>query len=412
MARSDYLFTEADWHSIQERQQRAMFARIDEIDGDRLLNTSVEDLATYFEAQYRIEVPTLQDGAAAADQKEVEIDVSRDPHRYISNRNRPFYVRGTQVELTVPFMGEAEVFKIRPTKYTLNPPRAEVRGGEIVVIIRGTNLDAQSVRQELDQTLNDIRQYLAWLRSNTDEMNRQLRALATERIQHRREKLLGDRNLVSALGFPLRQRAGATHTFVAPEVRRRITPTMPAPSTKAFKPEPTLSEADYSHILSVITNMAMVMERSPSAFASMDEEALRTHFLVQLNGHYEGQATGETFNYEGKTDILIRRDGRNLFIAECKYWGGPKTLTGAIDQILSYASWRDTKVAIIVFNRNKGFTEVLKSIGQTVIAHPNYKREVRRLSESSVRYLFAHRDDANRELILTTLAFEVPQAQR
>ena len=37
----------------------------------------------------------------------------------------------------------------------------------------------------------------------------------------------------------------------------------------------------------------------------MDEEALRSHFLVQLNGHYEGQATGETFNYEGKTDILI-----------------------------------------------------------------------------------------------------------
>jgi hypothetical protein len=72
--------------------------------------------------------------------------------------------------------------------------------------------------------------------------------------------------------------------------------------------------------------MVHVMERSPSAFHHMDEEALRTHFLVQLNGHYEGQATGETFNYEGKTDILVRSGDRNIFIAECKFWGGPKKL--------------------------------------------------------------------------------------
>ena len=40
---------------------------------------------------------------------------------------------------------------------------------------------------------------------------------------------------------------------------------------------------------------------------------LRQHFLVQLNGQYEGQAVGETFNYEGKTDILIRSEGKKPF---------------------------------------------------------------------------------------------------
>ncbi len=49
-----------------------------------------------------------------------------------------------------------------------------------------------------------------------------------------------------------------------------------------------------------------VMVLSPSAFHTVDEETLRSHFLVQLNGHYLGQATCETFNYEGKTDILIK----------------------------------------------------------------------------------------------------------
>lgn len=61
--------------------------------------------------------------------------------------------------------------------------------------------------------------------------------------------------------------------------------------------------------------MAIVIERSPASFTSLDEEAIRTHFLLQLNGHYEGLATGETFNASGETDILIRVDNRNAFVA-------------------------------------------------------------------------------------------------
>lgn len=68
----------------------------------------------------------------------------------------------------------------------------------------------------------------------------------------------------------------------------------------------------------------------------MKEEDIRQQFLVQLNGHYEGQATGETFNYEGKTDILIRNQGKNIFIAECKFWSGAEALLDTITQILSY----------------------------------------------------------------------------
>lgn len=49
--------------------------------------------------------------------------------------------------------------------------------------------------------------------------------------------------------------------------------------------------------------MVRVMECSPRDFSHMGEETLRSHFLVQLNAQYAGQATGETFNYEGKTDI-------------------------------------------------------------------------------------------------------------
>ena len=167
---------------------------------------------------------------------------------------------------------------------------------------------------------------------------------------------------------------------------------------------------DYEHILSVMINMSSVMERSPSAFNDLSEDALRSHFLVQLNGHYEGNATGETFNYEGKTDILIRVDGRNIFIAECKYWAGKKKLMDTIDQLLGYVSWRDTKVAIVIFNRNKNFSRVLEVIPDTVKTHSNFKKELKPETDSQFRYLFGHRDDINREMVLTILAFDVPKS--
>jgi hypothetical protein len=184
---------------------------------------------------------------------------------------------------------------------------------------------------------------------------------------------------------------------------------LPPATIGAYKPEPVLEEAEYQHILDVLGGMVKVMERSPKAFHDIDEESLRTHFLVHLNGHYEGQATGETFNYQGKTDILIRSGDRNIFIAECKFWGGPAKLTEAIDQLLGYLSWRDSKTAILLFNRNRDFSKVLAAIPGVVRAHPNFQKEEGRSGETAFRYAFRHKDDPAKVLHLTILAFDIPQ---
>jgi len=135
---------------------------------------------------------------------------------------------------------------------------------------------------------------------------------------------------------------------------------------------------------------------------------LRDHLLVPLNGLYEGGATGETFNFDGKTDILIRHQGRNTFVAECKFWGGPKLLTKTIDQLLGYTSWRDTKTAIIIFNRNRDLSAVLAKITPQVEAHPNFVKTMPYADETSFRFILHHRDDRQRQLTLTILVFEIP----
>jgi hypothetical protein len=153
--------------------------------------------------------------------------------------------------------------------------------------------------------------------------------------------------------------------------------------------------------------LVVVTERSPKAFVKMNEEDLRQHFLVQLNGHFEGQATGETFNFEGKTDTLIRANEKNKFIAECMYWGGEKSLLKKIDQLLGHTSWRDTKTAILVFNRNVDFGSADSQISETARKHKDFKRQLDYKPGTGFRFVFHQSNDKNREPILTVLAFDI-----
>ena len=207
------------------------------------------------------------------------------------------------------------------------------------------------------------------------------------------------------LGFPLKDRPDTPKTYASNQVKRRIMPPTSPAVAGPQQLEPTLDTTNYERILSIVSNMGIAMEQSPKAYKGMGEEDLRHQFLVQLNGQYEGNATGETFNKQGKTDILIRDQGRNIFIAECKVWSGPSGLVEALDQLLGYLSWRDTKTALLVFNRTRNMSTVLKKIPETVKGHPNYKATIDLPMETGFRYVFRHRDDNDRELILTVLAF-------
>lgn len=290
----------------------------------------------------------------------------------------------------------------------MNPPRGTVSSGTLRFTIQGTNLTGDSVQSEIKSRLENIEQYLGWLNNTATPFNDALKGQATGQIEARKQKLLADRSLVSGLGFKMRERKDAPRTYAAPSVKRKITPKPPSASTKPYAPEPVLEQSQYEHILGVLENMASVMEQSPKAFGQMDEEALRTHFLVQLNGQYEGNATGETFNFEGKTDILIKVEGKNIFIGECKFWKGEKAFLDTIDQLLGYVSWRDTKAAVLVFNRNKDFSKVLETITDAVPNHANCKKLKKQMSDTSWSYLFSQRDDPNREMTITIQAYNVP----
>ncbi len=92
---------------------------------------------------------------------------------------------------------------------------------------------------------------------------------------------------------------------------------------------------------------------------------------------------------------------------ECKIWGGPATLSAAIDQALSYLAWRDNRVAVILFVRRKDFSAVLDKIPPTVTEHALFRRELGQKSPSEWHYRFAQPGDQSREVTLAVMAFNL-----
>src|SRR5208283_4004194 len=118
-----------------------------------------------------------------------------------------------------------------------------------------------------------------------------------------KKKLLDDLGLVNSLELPIKRSGSVPETYAMPVVRRKAAVELPKVRDEHFSPEPVLSDEIYEDILERISGMSLMMERNPKTFRKLGEEEIRNHFLLVLNAHYEGKATGETFNLTGKTDI-------------------------------------------------------------------------------------------------------------
>jgi hypothetical protein len=406
----ELLFNKYEIYNVIQSRTATVKKRVQSIPANTLLNASEQDLVQALLDEFHLNVPVIKDDEIhIAHSGEAQIDVSGDPMRMIYDRSQPFYMPGNKTVIAVPFDGDAEFFNVQPQSFSLSPPRAQIGKGELLLTYVRTDPNADAIRRAYKATVDSIKNYLRSLSESAAQFNAQLESLARTQIKTRKDRLLADAGMTAALGLPMKKRDGAPSTYSVP-VARRVPKIEQIKVTGVFQPEPTLAGEDYEEILRIMKSMVQVMELSPHAFSDMREEDLRWHFLVQLNGAYKGQATGETFNFQGKTDILIRVEGKNVFIAECKFWKGEKSLSDTIDQLLSYLSWRDTKTAILVFNRNADFSAVLAKIVEAVPKHPKFKRVLGKQDESMFRYVFVQPNDANREITLTIMAFDIPNA--
>ncbi|WP_124483393.1 hypothetical protein [Burkholderia stagnalis] len=170
-----------------------------------------------------------------------------------------------------------------------------------------------------------------------------------------------------------------------------------------------LHETDLNEqILSSIHHSGRTFERLPSTRRGKDEESLRDLILVGLNGTLRSYVPGEAVNGKGKTDILVNIAGVNEFIGECKFWGGEVAYLSTIDQLFGYLTGRDKNAAVVLFVKNKNFSDVLEKIEEYTPKHSNFLRLVEKRDRGWLIYQFKILDDLGQSVQLAIMAYHLP----
>lgn len=414
MRRSDsHLFGRGSLSEFLRGRLQSAASEVFGLPEQTFLIASDEDLIEHVASQFRVEPLVLHEDARSMTQSEVNIDVAQDMNRYIRDRSAPFIVGGTRVIVSIPFGGLPDLWHLETSTYCGSYPQASVsrngtQDGTLEVAVALPH-DAAPVRfkAEFDRQFNLIRKHVQWSHDEVSSFNSGLPSAIETAIADRRSRLARHSGLADLLAIQLATDPAAPSVRPV-QLQKRIAPPLPVPPKGGLKPEPGITEHDYENILSIIRHEGRSFETTPLTFAGLGEEALRNVVLAHLNGHYKGAATGETFRRKGKTDIHIPVDNRSAFVAECKLWKGAREVAGAVDQLLSYLTWRDSKSALVFFNTSvAAFSTLPRKLAEAIRAHPLFIRELPSTGLGEGRYEMRSAEDGGRRITVHAFLFNL-----
>lgn len=314
------------------------------------------------------------------------------------------------------FTGSPILFRIQPSGgYVMTAAQIYVNDNSSTVSFSFKLYKKDPV--EFKRTKAEIQQRAFTNLSATNQFatqwNSSLLGLVSNLFQQEKSKYLQENDFFAAINIKVDKKTSSV--FTAPTIKKKVVPQPPIYSKKEFASEPMMANEMYTDILKVIYELGKSMERKPSTYIGKDEEGIRDQFLLILETRYEGTtASGETFNKGGKTDIILKyaNDGSNLFVAECKFWHGAAEFQKAISQLFDrYLTWRDSKVALLVFVKNNDFSKVIETIKSETPKHPYYLISVGSKGETSFSYKFHLPKDSEKPVQLEIIAFHYEQKE-
>jgi hypothetical protein len=389
-------------HVIEEREASLARAVFD-LPPDEVLARPTDELVERLAPAFEIYIPPL--GEPRVDTETPRMVDGPAPRGYdIRSDSKTVSTKRCAINVIFDFSGTPEALT--------HPPLGRQQSRDGVLVLGHSIRCRYDAVFPVDQDL--LREWIAesrnWLDATLDQSrgiaepwNARFRTRCRSLIEDQRRDLEANRRAIESLGLQLIRRPEADDLAV-PVVRKSLGLT---DARGRF-----LHISAYEQILASISAMGLAIERSPTAFARMKETELRDLSLVLLNGRFEGEmtATGETFNYRGKTDILVRHGDQDVFVAEYKIWRGPKTVASALEQLIGlYLKWRDTKAALVLFNRAQDHGAALDSIVPALRSRPEFKALVwENREDGRFRCTLRALSDANKEIMLTVLLFHIP----
>ncbi len=329
--------------------------------------------------------------------------------------NRTYMADIYNFKVSYHYTGTKDLFYIRPSTMTMTTNNICINERDTVsFVVSLTQLDESAFTRAKNEAYSSSFANVVNINSFATSWNNALKGLIQSEFRRIKDKYVKENGFFAAIN--IKTNKDTSNVFTVPTIKAVETPKPKISKNKAYTPEPTMSNTMYNDVLEVINVLGRSMERKPSLYLGKDEEALRDLFLFPLEIKYEGlTATGETFNKNGKTDILLKHesDGSNLFIAELKVWHGAKQFLEAISQLFDrYLTWRDSKVAVMMFVKNKDFTQTIETVKSEISNHPYYLDDLGQREDTSLSYKFHLAEDNSKEVLFEVMMFHFPEESK
>jgi len=381
---------------------------------DYLLNVTEAEYIEHLVSEFHIEPPQIDVKAKFITHEERMIESERHPGSGLFPEPGKSYKRQV-ITYHLPITGNVEMLDFKPNPsilWTTQLTHETTKEGDYLLFdVINFNNDRERIKRKEGEIIGNLVKQIGNIKNQVDAYNTSLPQEIERIVKERKKDLIVKGGFLASLGVPVRKKDNVPDTFAipSPKIPKKIVPKPVV--TSSGKPDPTLNLKVYKDILRIIHDVGKAIERMPSTYKGKTEEALRDHFLMFLEPQFEGSATGETFNKLGKTDILLRYQNSNVFIAECKYWTGEAEYLKTIDQILGYLTWRDSKAAIVLFVKNKDFSSVIETVKTSTPNHPNYLKFDGENEDTWLSYKIHLKGDKNREVYLTVLLSHFPEVE-
>lgn len=398
------IFSEIDLTDFIEEKRSALAFAVQAEDKNNLLNVNECKYVEYLVEHFSIDPVVLHWDQMSVSDHQAMIPAEMFPRDFHVIRGN-YYPRQIII-YHIPYSGEQKLLKCSPFALRQWSLEIELKDGCVCFDLTNWRDDPEEIKRGADNVISHLRQQVESITTKVVLFNSQLEGEARQHVQARKSLLLKQEKLIASLGVPFHKTQKVPSTFAVPVIAKKILIKPSAPSS-AYIPEPTLDESIYHEILQIIYHTGIEMERHQSIYHGKGEEPLRDYFIMVLSPHFQS-VTGETFNKSGKTDILIRHEKHNVFVAECKFWKGIEKFYETIDQLLGYLTWRDSKSAIICFVKNKELNPVLQQIESETAKHPCFVKYYGKKAESWFSFEFHLKEDQTRSVKLALLCFHLP----
>ena len=112
MGREDYLFCEGDLDDVLRAHQVTITTKVDAIPRDQFMNAQLEEVVDHVVSEMSIEPLVIYEDLSEMEQRETKIDVGGWQGRNPFRDRGPIYVSGVSVSVSIPFAGDAPLWKL------------------------------------------------------------------------------------------------------------------------------------------------------------------------------------------------------------------------------------------------------------------------------------------------------------